>query len=63
MAPKAKSSETSENPFLPPPVDMDQIPLEDKDYKFTEPECEFNFFELHFWPKDIILDQSNEIGL
>jgi hypothetical protein len=63
MAPKAKSTETSENPFLPPPVDLDHIPLADKDYKITEPKCEFDFFELHFWLKDIFLDQSDEIGL
>jgi hypothetical protein len=49
--------------FLPPPVDLDHIPLADKDYKITEPKCEFDFFELHLWLKDIFLDQSDEIGL
>jgi hypothetical protein len=63
MAPKAKSTDTSENPILPPPVDLDHIPLVDKDYKITEPRCEFDFFELHSWLKDIFLDQSDEIGL
>jgi hypothetical protein len=62
MAPKSKSSETVENPFLPPPVDLDRIPLADKDYLIAEPKCEFDFFELHFWLKDVFLDQSDEIG-
>ena len=63
MAPKAKSTDTSENPILPPPVDLDHIPLVDKDYKITKPRCEFDFFELHSWLKDVFLDQSDEIGL
>jgi hypothetical protein len=63
MAPKSKSSEIEENPFLPPPVDLDRIPLADKDYLIAEPKCEFDFFELHFWLRDIFLDQSDEIGL
>jgi hypothetical protein len=53
MAPKEKSTDMSENPILPPPVNLDHIPLEDKDYNITEPKCEFDFFELHFWLKDI----------
>jgi hypothetical protein len=48
MAPKEKSTETSENPFLPPPIDLDHIPLADKGYKIIELKCEFDFFELHF---------------
>jgi hypothetical protein len=63
MDPKDKSTETSENPFIPPPVDLDRVPLADKDYKITESKCEFECFELHFWIKDIFLDQSDEIGL
>jgi hypothetical protein len=63
MAPKSKSSEIKENPFLPPPIDLDQIPLADKDYLIAEPKCEFDFFELHFWLRDTFLDQSDEIGL
>jgi hypothetical protein len=56
MPPKAKSVETSENSILPPPIDLDHIPLEKKDYKITELKCEFDFFELHFWLKYIFLD-------
>ena len=63
MAPKAKSSDTSENSILPPPVDLDHMPLADKDYKITESRCEFDLFELHTWLKDIFLDQSDEIRL
>jgi hypothetical protein len=63
MAPKAKSAETSENLILPPHVDLDHIPLEDKDYNIAEPKCEFDFFELHFWLKYIFLDQTDEIGI
>jgi hypothetical protein len=63
MAPKSKSSEIEENLFLPPPIDLDQIPLADKDYLIAEPKCEFDFFELHFWLRDTFLDQSDEIGL
>jgi hypothetical protein len=63
MAPKVKPVDTSENPMIPPPVDLDHIPLADRDYKVTEPRCEFDFFELHSWMKEIFLDQSDEIGL
>jgi hypothetical protein len=48
--------------FLPP-VDLDHIPLADKDYNITDPKCEIDFLELHFWVKDIFLDQSDKIGL
>jgi hypothetical protein len=63
MAPKAKSTDKYKNPILPPPLDLDHIPLVDKDFKITELRCEFDFFELHSWLKDIFLDQSDEIGL
>jgi len=63
MAPKSKSTEMYGSPFLSPPVDLECVPLEDKDYKIIDPKCEFNFFELHFWLKDIFLDQSDEIEL
>jgi hypothetical protein len=63
MAPKSKKSEVEENPFLPPPVDLDRIPLADKDYLISETRCEFDFSELHSWFRDTFLDQSDEIGL
>jgi hypothetical protein len=63
MAPKSKRSEVKENPFLPPPVDLDRIPLADKDYLISETRCEFDFAELQSWFKDTFMDQSDEIGL
>jgi hypothetical protein len=63
MVPKSKQSEVDENPFLLPPVDLDRIPLADKDYLISEPKCEFDFVELHSWFRDTFLDQSDEIGL
>jgi hypothetical protein len=46
MAPKSKSTETSENLIPHPPIDLDHIPLVNNDYKIIEPKCEFYFFEL-----------------
>jgi hypothetical protein len=63
MAQKYKKSEVEENPFLPPPVNLDWIPLADKDYLISEPRCEFDFSKLHSWFIDTFLDQSDEIGL
>jgi hypothetical protein len=63
MAPKSKSFEAVDNTFLPSPVDLDHIPLANKDYLIVDPKCKFDFFELHFWLKDVFLDQSDKIGL
>jgi hypothetical protein len=63
MAPNSKQSEVDENPFLPPPVDLDRIPLADRDYLISEPKCKFDFVELHAWFRDTFLDQSDEIGI
>jgi hypothetical protein len=63
MAPKSKKSNVEENPFLPPPVDLDRIPLADKDYLISETRCEFDVAELQSWFKDTFIDQSDEIGL
>ena len=56
MAPKVKLADTSENPMIPPPIDLDHIPLADRDYKVTESKCTFDFFELHFWLKENFLE-------
>jgi hypothetical protein len=32
MVPKRRKPNVDENPFLPPPFNLDQIPLADKDY-------------------------------
>jgi hypothetical protein len=63
MAPKNRSVDTSENPMISLLINLDHIPLEDIDYKIVEPKCEFDFFKLHYWLKDIFLDQSDKIGL
>ena len=46
MAPKSKKVEDKENPFLPPLVDLDRIPLADKDHLIIDTRCEFDFAEL-----------------
>jgi hypothetical protein len=35
-----------ENPFVPPPVDLDIIPLVDKDRLIADTECSFDFSDL-----------------
>jgi hypothetical protein len=56
MAPKGQFFDASENPMVPPPIDLDHIPLEDIDHKFAETKCEFDLFKLHYWLKDNFLD-------
>jgi hypothetical protein len=63
MAPKSKRKEGEENPFLPPPVDLDRIPLADKDYLIADTRCDFDFADLQSWLKEVFLDQSDKIGL
>jgi hypothetical protein len=63
MVPKPKKSKLNENPFLPPPVDLERILLADKDYLISETRCEFDLAELHSWFRDTFPDQSDEIGL
>jgi hypothetical protein len=63
MAPKSKPAEGEENPFLPPPVDLDKIPLVDKDRLITDTKCDFDFSDLQSWLREVFLDQSDEIGL
>jgi hypothetical protein len=63
MVLKSKKSNVEENPFLPPPIDLDRIPLADKDYLISENRCEFDVAKLQSWFKDTFIDQSNEIGI
>jgi hypothetical protein len=63
MAPKSKRIEGEENPFLPPTVGLDRIPLADKDYLIADTKCDFDFTDLQSWLKEVFLDQSDEIGL
>jgi hypothetical protein len=63
MAPKSKQAEGEENLFLSPPVDLDRIPLADKDHLITYTKCNFDFVDLQSWLKEFFLDQSDQIGL
>jgi hypothetical protein len=63
MVPKPRQEEGEENPFLPPPVDLDKIPLVDKDRLIADTKCDFNFSDLQSWLREVFLDQSDEIGL
>jgi hypothetical protein len=63
MAPKSKPAEGEENLFLPPLVDLDKIPLVEKDRLIIDTKCNFDFSDLQSWLRDVFLDQSDEIGL
>jgi hypothetical protein len=63
MAQKSKQEEGEENSFLPPPIDLESIPLADNDFLITYTKCDFNFTDLQSWLKEVFLDQSDEIGL
>jgi hypothetical protein len=63
MASKTKQTEEEENPFVPPPVDLDKIPLVDKDRLIADTICSFDFADLQSWLREVFLDQSDEIGL
>jgi hypothetical protein len=63
MPPKSKQAEGEENLFLPPPVDLDRIPLADKDHLIADTKCDFDFVDLQSWLKEFFLNQSEEIRL
>jgi hypothetical protein len=63
MVPKSKRTEAKENPFLPPPVDLDRIPLADKDHLIVDTRCEFDFVDLQSSLKEVFLYHRDEIGL
>ena len=63
MASKTKQAEEEENPFVPPPVDLDKIPLVDKDRLIVDTICSFDFSDLQSWIWEVFLDQSDEVGL
>jgi hypothetical protein len=63
MAPKSKQVEGEENSFLPPPVDLDKIPLVEKYRLIANKKCVFDFLDLQSWLREVFLDQSDEIGL
>jgi len=63
MAQNSKRTEGEENPFLLPPIDLDMIPLADKDYLIADTKCDIDFTDLQSGLKEVFLDQSDEIGL
>jgi hypothetical protein len=63
MVSKTKPAEEEENPFVLPPVDLDKIPLVDKDRLIVDTICSFDFSDLQSWLREVYLDQSDEIGL
>jgi hypothetical protein len=63
MASKTKQTDEEENPFVPPPVDLDKVPLVDKDRLIADTICSFDFADLQSWLREVFLDQSDEIGL
>jgi hypothetical protein len=56
MAPNSKQAEGEENLFLLPHVDLDKIPLADKDRLITDAKCDFDFADLQSWLKEVFLD-------
>jgi hypothetical protein len=56
MAPKSKRIEVEGNHFLLPPVDLDRIPLADKEHLIADTKCEFDFVNLQSWLKEVFLD-------
>jgi hypothetical protein len=63
MAPKSEKVEAEENHFLPPPFDLERIPLADKDHLISDTRCKFDFAYFHSRLRDIFLGQNDEIGL
>jgi hypothetical protein len=63
MALKPRQVEGEANLFLPPLVNLDKIPLVEKDRLIADTKCNFNFSDLQSWLREVFLDQSDEIGL
>ena len=60
---KTKTQDKPINPLIPPLVDLDHIPLVDRDYKINEVQCDCDFFDLYHWLEDKNTDKNDEIGL
>ena len=56
MVSKPRQAEGEENPFLPPPVNLDKIPLVDKDRLIIDTICDFDFLDLQSWLREVFLD-------
>jgi hypothetical protein len=46
MVSKTRPTKEEENPFVPPPVDLDKIPLVEKDHLIADTTCSFDFSDL-----------------
>lgn len=51
------------NPLIPPSIDLDHIPLDDRDYMISETHCEYEMLELYCWLEDKNVDKTDEIRL
>lgn len=49
--PKNKGKKLDENSMLPPPIDLDHLPLVDLHNKIAYTICEFDLLEYHNWLK------------
>ena len=51
------------SPLQPPVIDVEHIPLADKDFKISDPVTDFNLLELHYWSHDKSIDQADDVYL
>ena len=51
------------NTLQPPILDVENTPLDDVDYKITDPVIEFNLLDLHCWSLEKSLDQGDEVQI
>jgi hypothetical protein len=56
MVSKTKQAEEEENLFVPPSVELDKIPLVDKDHLIADTICSFDFSDLQSWLREVFLD-------
>ena len=62
MAPNKKEREVF-NPMFHPPLDLDHIPLVDKDFKIHETLLECDLFDMYSQWEDKFVDEVDEMGL
>ena len=63
MPTKTKTQDKLINPLIIPSLDLDHIPLADKDYRINETHCDCDFLELYCWLEDKNTNKTDEIGL
>ena len=63
MPRKIKTQDKPINPLIPPSIDLDNIPLVDRDYRINEAQCDYDFLELYCSLEDKHVDKTYEIGL